>query len=105
MFIAIHRWKPQDTITITKELVAGFTAIAEGRLPEGVELCATYSTAAERAFCVWKAPNREALEKGFDEWAPTLKKGTEFVPVFQSYPPTMEYVLGLWQAWIKMVSK
>jgi len=105
LFVAVHKWKPEDEIAIMKELVAGFTAIVEGKGPKDVELCATYNTAAHGAFCVWHAPSKAALEKTFDQFAPTLKKATEFVPVAQSYPPTMEYVLGLWQAWIKMVSK
>jgi len=104
-FIAVHKWKPQDEITITKELIAGFTAIVEGKSPKGVELCATYSTAAQGAFCVWVAPSKQALEKTFDQFCPTLKKYTEFVPVVQSYPPTMEYVLGLWQLMVKAASK
>jgi len=85
LFIALYKWRPEEEIVMVKELVAGFTAIVEGRGPKGVELCATYSTTAQRAFCVWKAPSKEALEKTFDQFAPTLKKATEFVPVAQSY--------------------
>jgi len=105
LFIAVHKWKPQDEIAIMKELVAGYAAIVGGKGPKGVELCATYSTAAQGAFCVWKAPSKADVEKAFDQFAPTLKKYTEFVPVEQSYPPTMEYVLSLWQQWVKAASK
>jgi len=53
----------------------------------------------------WRAPSKEVLEKGFEQLAPTLKKYTEFVPVVQEYPPTMEYVIGLYQQLIKAASK
>ena len=73
-----------------------------GKLPEGVELCTSHGTLAQRAFCVWKACSEEDLEKLFEQHAPTLKRGTEIVPVVQSYPPTVEYVLSLVQSFIKM---
>jgi len=103
IFIAVHKWKPQDEIAILKELLAGFTAIQAGKLKD-VKLCFTYSL-AQGAYCVWEALNKEALEKAFDQYCPTLKKHTEFVPVIQMYPPTMEYIVGLWQEWIKAASK
>jgi len=105
LFIAVHKYEPQDEIAIWKEVVAGFTAMQAGKIPQGVKLCAIYETGAQRAFCVWEAPSKEALEEGFEKLMPTLKKYTEFVPVAQSYPPTMEYVLGLWQEFIKAASK
>jgi hypothetical protein len=101
LFIALHKWNPEDEITVTKEAMALFTA----KLPEGVELRNTYETGAQRAFCVWVAPNKETLEKVFDQSAPVMKKGTEFVPVVQSFPPTMEYVLTLYQMMIKGAPK
>ena len=103
LFIAVHKWKPQDEIAIMKDLVAGFTAILEGRIPN-VKLHATYSL-AQGGYCVWEAPNLETVEKAFEKFAPTLKKYTEFVPVVQMYPPTMEYVLVLYQQMIKAASK
>jgi len=45
------------------------------------------------------------LEKAFDQFAPVLKKYTEFVPVTQMYPPTMDYVIELWEQGIKLASK
>jgi len=106
-FIALHKYNPKDELTIMKELVAGFTAIAEGKGVKGVELCATYEAppGTQRVFCVWKAPSLADLEKSFDQFAPTLKKYTEFVPVCQSYPPTMEYVIALWKLGIQAASK
>ena len=86
-----------------KELVAGFAAIIEGKLPN-VKAHATYAC-AQGAYCVWEASNLEALENAFEQVAPTLKKYTEFVPVMQSYPPTMEYVLALAQQLIQAASK
>lgn len=102
LFIAVHKWKPEEEIAVMKEIVAFFTA---GKPPEGVELCAIYDTGAQGAYCVWHAPSKEDLEKLFDRYAPILKKGTEFVPVVQSYPPTMEALLGLYQNIIEMASK
>lgn len=34
-----------------------------------------------------------------------VKKGTEFVPVVQSYPPTREHVLSLAKSFMEMASK
>jgi len=53
---------------------------------------------------LFKAPSKEDLEKRFDK-LPTVKKYIEFVPVVQSYPPSMEYVLALTQMLIKAASK
>jgi len=103
MFMAVHKWKPQDEIAIMKELVGAFAAIQAGKL-EGMKLLATYSL-PQGAYCVWEAASKEVLEKGFEKNTPVLKKNTEFVPVAQSYPPTMDYVLGLWQMWVKSASK
>jgi len=36
---------------------------------------------------------------------PILKKGTEFVPVVQSYPATTEWVVSLYQLIVKAASK
>ena len=101
LFIAVHKWKPEENLAVMKE-VAAFPV---GKLPEGVELCAFYDTGAQGAYCVWNAPCKEDLEKLFEQHLPTLKKGTEFVPVMQAYPPTMEYVIALYQNIIKMASK
>jgi len=105
LFVAVHKWNPEEMIAVTKEMVPFFAAIGEGKLPEGIELCATYMTGDfQGAFCVWKARSKEDLEKVFDQ-APTVKKGTEIVPVLQSYPPTMEYVLALYQQMIQAAPK
>lgn len=97
MFVAVHKWKPEDYQVITKELLGSMSAMSSGTLPEGVKLCSTYSMGGQGAYCVWEADSKAALEKTFDRYAPNLKKYTEFVPVVQAYPPSMEYVLGLAQ--------
>jgi len=104
LFVGVHKWKPEEEIAVVKESVAFFTAAPEGKFPEGVELCATYSL-AQGVYSVWNAPSKEILEKVFGKYAPTTIKGTEFVPVVQSFPPTTGYILSLWQAVIKMASK
>jgi len=105
LFIAVHKWTPEVELVITKELIAGFTANLEGKIPEDVKLCATYARADQGAWCVWHSPSKEALEKFFEEYMPTLLKYSEFVPAVQTYPPTMEYVLGLCQTIVDMASK
>ena len=102
-FMAVHKWKPQDEIAIRKELVRAFAA--PGAVPKDVKLDASYEGAKGGAFCVWEAPSKEVLEKAFEKSAPILKKCTQFVPVRQMYPPTMEYVVSLWQQMLKAASK
>ena len=94
LFVAVHKWKPEDFPTILKEVTVLFGGL--GKLPKGVELLSTYNR-DNGAFCVWVAPDLAILKKLFDQHAPVMKKGTEFVPVVQSYPPTVEYVLSLWK--------
>lgn len=105
LFVGVHKWKPEEEIAVVKESVAFFTAAPEGRFPEGVELCATYHTGAQGVYSIWHAPSKEVLEKLFKKYAPVVSKGTEFVPVVQGFPPTIEYVLSLYQEAIKMASK
>jgi hypothetical protein len=104
LFMAVLKWKSEDDIEIAKGYAAFLNDLIEEKLPKGVELCAGYGAAQQR-WLVWKAPSKADLEKYFDQFAPTLKKYTEFVPVTQSYPPTMEYVFALMQAFIKAASK
>ena len=104
LFVAVHEYKSQDKITIMKELAAGFNALQTGKTPQDVKLHATYSRALG-AYSVWEAPSIEAVEKVFEKFLPTLKKYTEFVPVVQTYPPTMEYIIFCWQQMIKAASK
>ncbi len=104
LFVAAHKWKPEDDRIMLKELDAGFTAMLAGKTPRDVKLHLTYSFPQE-AYCVWEAPSKDALEKQFDTYLPTLKKFTEFVPVLQMYPPTMEYVVAGWQQMIQASSR
>ena len=100
LFIAVHKWKPQDEVAIMKEFVTAFRTPA----PKGIKLCTAYSL-PQGGYCVWEATSKAALEKIFDQFAPVLKKYTEFVPVTQVYPPTMDYVIELWEQGIKLASK
>ncbi len=106
LFLAVHRWKLEEQLAVTKEAAALFTAIAEGKLPGGIELCATYMSGggAIQAVCVWKASNKEALGKVLDQ-APVMKKTTEIIPVVQSYPSTVEYTISLWKQMTQAPSK
>jgi hypothetical protein len=98
LFVAVHKWKPEQFAAITKETLALFKAFSEGKLAKGVDLLFSYNNITPNgAFCVWVAPNPATLEQLFGKYCPVLKKGTEFVPVVQSYPPTMEYVTSLLQ--------
>jgi hypothetical protein len=93
IFIAVHKWKPEEQLTVLKEIYRFFTKFTTQASTE-VECHSTYMS-ENRAFCVWKAPSIETLEKAFSAHAPTIKKGTEFIPVVQMVPPTMEYTLSL----------
>ena len=104
LFVAVHKWKPEDYLVVAKEVLGMYSATAAGTAPEGVKLHFTYSL-PQGAYCVWEAVSKDALEKVFDQYAPTLKKFTEFFPVVQTYPPTMEYVIGLGQQLINALSK
>ncbi|MGQ9781348.1 MAG: hypothetical protein ACUVQ8_03720 [Nitrososphaeria archaeon] len=85
-------------MAVTKEALALFAT----KLPEGIELHATYMR-DNGAFCVWIASDKKTLETMF-EAAPVMKKGTEVVPVVQMFPPTLEYVLSLWQTMLAQVA-
>jgi hypothetical protein len=98
LFVAVHKWKPEQLPTIIKETLALFTVQRDGKLPKGVDLLFSYNNITPNgAFCIWVAPNPATLEQLFGKYCPVLKKGTEFVPVVQSYPPTMEYVVSIFQ--------
>jgi hypothetical protein len=96
LIIAVHKWKSEDELVIAKETIALYNAMLAGNFPEGVKIHFSYSL-TQGAYCVWEAVRKDDVEKVFEQYAPTLKKFTEFVPVTQSYPPTMEYVIGLGQ--------
>lgn len=104
LFIAVHQWKPEEDWVILKEMAAFGAAYPEAT-PKGVELIATYTARAQRAFCVWKSIDQESLEKLFDQYMPTLKVRTEFVPVLQMFPPTVDYVVSLWKTMLQAAPK
>ena len=104
-FIAHHKWKTEDQLALTKEIIGMFAAAESGKLPADVKLCFAYSYPPQGSQCIWEAPSKEALEKAFEKFAPILKKNTEFLPVMQVYPPTMEYEIALAQQLLKAASK
>lgn len=105
MFVAVHKWKPEEDLIMIKEMKDGFTALLEGRTPSDIVLCSTYTRADHGAFCVWTAPSKRALEDLFKQYLPTMLKGTEFVPVVQAYPATTEYMLSLFGTILSMAPK
>jgi len=104
-FIAVHKWTKETHITCMKEMIAGFTAMLKGETPKDIILHSTWTRADYGAFCYWEAPSKEALSKMFKQYLPTMLRYTEFVPVSQAYPPSLEYVLGLMQNIVDMASK
>jgi len=104
LFVAVHKWKPEEDIVMMKELVAGFTALLEGKV-KGVELCSTYMRSDHGAFCLWNSPGKKELDDLFKEYLPKMLKETEFVPVIQSYPATTEYTLEQMKTIIGIASK
>jgi len=86
-------------------MIAGFTDLIEGKAPEGIELCYTWSRTDIGAFCLWNVPSVEALEKFFKKFGPMMLKTTKFYPVLQVYPGTLEYELSLLQTIVDMASQ
>ena len=78
-------------------MVAGFTAMLKGETPKEIVIKSTWTRADYGAFCCWDAPNKEALDKLFKQYLPTMLKYTEFVPVLQAFPANIEYELSLLQ--------
>ena len=99
-FMAIHTWKPEDTITVTNYAIEVVRKL--DTLPEDFALPMSWVAEGQRYFCFWKAPSKEALEKFFEEYEPKLV--TEVVPVVQSIPPTMEFEMSLMQQIVDMAS-
>ena len=95
LFIAVHKWTKETNIAVTKDMIAGFTAMLKGETPKDIILKFTWTRADYGAYCTWDAPNKEALDKLFKQYLPTMLKYTEFVPVSQAFPATIEYELAL----------
>ena len=94
-FIAVHKWPKEAQIACTKDMINGFTAILKGETPKDIIIENTWTRDDYGAFCCWDAPNKEALTKLFKQYLPTMLKYTEFIPVSQAFPATIEYELGL----------
>ena len=95
MIVAVHKWKPEAEITITKEMITGFNVLLENKQPAGIKLYSTHMRSDQGAFCLWEAPSVNELENFFHKWGPTLLKATEFHTVHQAFPATVEYELSL----------
>jgi hypothetical protein len=105
LFVAIHKWKPEVEITVTKEMIGGFTTLLESKQPQGIKLFSTHMRSDHGAFCLWEAPSLADLENFFKKFGPTLYKATEFVPVLQAFPATVEYELSLLKMITDLASK
>jgi hypothetical protein len=91
----------EEQIACTKDMCVGFDAMLKGETPKDITLKNTWQRGdAPGAFCVWDAPSKDALDGLFKRYLPTMLKYTEFVPVSQVYPATIEYELGL----LKMIT-
>lgn len=105
LFIAVHKWKPEVEITVTKEMIGGFNLLLENKQPQGIRLFTTHMRGDHGAFCTWEAPSKEALEDFFKKFGPTLYKASEFFPVMQAFPATVEYELSLLKMITNLASK
>jgi hypothetical protein len=105
LFVAVHKWKPEVEITITKEMIGGFTLLLENKVPPGIKLLSTHMRGDHGAFCTWEAFSKEDLEKFMYKFGPTLLKSTEFIPVLQAFPATVEYELSLLKMITDLASK
>lgn len=105
LFVAVHKWKPEVEITITKEMIGGFTTLLENKQPTGIKLFSTHMRSDHGAFCLWEAPSKEELENFFKKFGPTLYKASEFVPVLQAFPASVEYELSLLKMITDLASK
>jgi hypothetical protein len=95
LFIALHKWPKEEQITCTREMIAGFTALLKGETPKEIVINSTYIREDYGAFCCWDAPNKESLVNLFKQYLPTMLKYTEFIPVMQAFPATVQYELSL----------
>jgi hypothetical protein len=105
MIVAVHKWKPEVEITITKEMITGFTALLENKQPAGIKIYSTHMRSDHGAFCLWEAPGVNELESFFHKFGPTLLKATEFHTVHQAFPATVEYELSLLKMITDLASK
>ena len=82
-FIAIHKWKKENTSTVLKKVIEVLK-----QLPEDICICHSYSKDLE-AWCIYKAKTEDAgeqIKKLFEEHVPEME--TEVKSVLQFYPPS-----------------
>ncbi|HDO41514.1 MAG TPA: hypothetical protein ENH03_01240 [Candidatus Bathyarchaeota archaeon] len=83
LFLAIHKWKKEDNMTVTRKVLEVLRS-----LPEDICPCFSYVGNLE-AWCIYKAKSKEAGEKikeFFEQRIPEME--TEVKPVLQFYPPS-----------------
>src|SRR4030067_808203 len=105
LIVAVHKWKAESEITITKEMIGGFTTLLENKQPAGIKLHSTHMRGDHGAFCLWEAPSMVDLQNFFKKFVPPLYKATELVPVLQAFPATVEYELSLLKMITDLASK
>ncbi|AIF69658.1 hypothetical protein PAP_06300 [Palaeococcus pacificus DY20341] len=101
MYLITHRWPEEKTLDAMKEAAEFFSNLT--KLPEGIEFLASYNTNFG-AYTMWKAPNKEALEKIMENF-PIFKKEAEITEIVQSYPPTVEYTVRMWKMMLSLAEK
>ncbi|ANF22734.1 hypothetical protein [Thermococcus piezophilus] len=88
-----HRWSIDESAVAAKEAADFFSST---ELPKGVEFLAAYNFDGG-AYTIRKAPSREILKEVII--TPTFRKNMEITEVIQSYPPTIKYMIRLWN-WV-----
>jgi len=101
MYLITHRWSEEETLNAVREAVEFFSKLTS--LPEGIEFLASYNTNFG-AYTMWKAPNKEMLERIMKNF-PIFNKGAEITEIVQSYPPTVEYTVRIWKMMLSLAGK
>ena len=93
MFLVTHRYSDEESIKATKEAADFFKRLP---LTGDIEFLASYNFVGG-SYTIWPK-NREALEEYMKTInAPTFHKNMEITEIVQSYPPTVEYTIRLWE--------
>jgi len=94
MFLVTHRYSDDESIKATKEAAEFFRRLP---LTGDVEFLTSYNFVGG-SYTIWKAKDRKALEEYMETIeAPTFKRNMEITEIVQTYPPTVEYTIKLWE--------
>ncbi|NJE00761.1 hypothetical protein [Thermococcus sp. JdF3] len=94
MYLVTHHYSREESIKATKEAADFFRRLP---LTGDIEFIASYNFNGG-SYTIWRAQNREALEEYMKTInAPTFHKNMEITEIVQSYPPTVEYTIRLWE--------